>query len=441
MGILFAMISIATRLAFGVVMLAGLVTACQSTGGSPLSNVRVEPSVISPNADGTDDLARITYRVHMPARVSIYLTGADGARFDLRRDVERPPSPAPYEILFNGVAGGRLMANGDYTWHVEAATDAGVTSFSGPLRIQQADMPFPKIEDFTLSSPIFTPNRDGIDDRVYINVYLPVRARLNVYVVGDNGFRYEVQRREGLQLVSDNAELAPGRYNYDYDGGIDLGADPPPNGVYTLVAQTQDAIGQSDMVTATLTITQSGRPNAEIVVQPDGSGVEWARAPQSTIGAASRGNPNETQRMTLGIGETLHFTMAVRNTGLVPIRTAGPFDPEDCYRMDENRYTKGFAQEPGVFRVGVDYETNTGSDHPWRWGVGALDDLDIVMRDGQPLYYLAPDKQVLVRGCIQFTRVPVRNPFYVWASLIHEDVEITAINNRVSPVLIQLVEP
>ncbi|MGQ9815877.1 MAG: hypothetical protein ACUVR3_12140, partial [Candidatus Roseilinea sp.] len=344
------MIPIATRLAFGVVMLAGLVTACQSAGGSPLSNVRVEPSVISPNADGTDDLARITYRVHMPARVSIYLTGADGARFDLRRDVERSPSPAPYEILFNGVVGGRLMANGDYTWHVEAATDAGVTSFSGPLRIEQADMPFPKIEDFTLSSPIFTPNRDGIDDRVYINVYLPVRARLNVYVVGDNGFRYEVQRREGLQLVSDNAELAPGRYNYDYDGGIDLGADPPPNGVYTLVAQTQDAIGQSDSVTATLTITQSGRPNAEIVVQPDGSGVEWARAPQSTIGATSRGNPNETQRITLGIGETLHFTMAVRNTGLVPIRTAGPFDPEDCYRMDENRYTKGFAQEPGVFR-------------------------------------------------------------------------------------------
>ncbi len=431
------MIATATRLVFGAMILIGLLSACQNAGGAPLSAVSVEPSVISPNADGTDDLARITYRVNAPARISIYLTGADGARFDLRRDVQRSPSPAPYEILFNGVANGRLMANGNYTWHVEAVSDAGVTSFSGTLRIAQADMPFPKIEDFTLSSPIFTPNRDGIDDRVYINVYLTARARLNVYVVGDNGFRYEVQRREGLQLVSDSAELAPGRYSYDYDGGIDLGADPPPNGVYTLVAQSQDAMGQSDTVTASLTITQSGRPNAEIVVQPDGSGVQWARA----AGAALPGNPNETQRLTFGIGETLYFTMAVRNTGLVPIRTAGPFDPNDCYRMDENRYTKGFPQEPGVFRVGVDYETNTGSDHPWRWGVGSLDDLDIVMRDGQPLYYLAPGKQVLVRGCIRLTQVPVRNPFYVWASLIHEDVEIAAINNRVSPVLIQLVQP
>lgn len=427
----------ATHLVCGAIVLAGLMSGCQPAGSSPLSGVSVQPSVISPNADGTDDLARITYRLSAPARVNIFLTDASGARFDLRRDVERPPSPAPYEILFNGVANGRLMASGDYTWHVEAVTEAGVASFSGPLRIEQADMPFPKIEDFTLSSPIFTPNRDGIDDRVYINVYLAARARLNVYVVGDNGFRYEVQRREGLQLVSDGSELAPGRYNYDYDGGIDLGADPPPDGVYTLVAQSQDAIGQTDMVTASLTITQSGRPNAEIVVQPDGSGVEWARA----SGPALPGNPNETQRMTLGVGETLYFTIAVRNTGLVPIRTAGPFDPNDCYRMDENRYTKGFPQEPGVFRVGVDYETNTGSDHPWRWGIGTLDDLDIVMRDRQPLYYLAPGKQVLVRGCIQFTRVPVRNPFYVWASLIHEDVEIAAINNRVSPVLIQLVEP
>ncbi|MCS7061880.1 MAG: hypothetical protein RMN25_12050 [Anaerolineae bacterium] len=428
---------VATKWPVGLAVLVALMVIGCQPAGAPLSDVRVVPAIISPNADGKDDLARITYRLHAPARVSIYLIGPDGKRFDLRRDVERSASPAPYELLFNGVANGRLMPNGDYTWHVEAQTTHGQSAFSGSLRIEQADMPFPKLQDFTLSSTIFTPNRDGIDDRVYINVYLTARARLNVYVVGADGFRYEVQRREGLQLVSSDAELGAGRYNYDYDGGIDLGADPPPNGLYTVVAQSQDAIGQRDTVTASLVITQSGRPNAEIVVQPDGSGVIWARA----NGEPPPGNPNEAQRLTFGLGETLHFTMAVRNTGLVPIRTAGPFDPNDCYRMDENRYTKGFPQEPGVFRVGVDYETNTGSDHPWRWGVGSLDDLDIVLRDGQPLYYLAPGKQVLVRGCIQLTQIPVRNPFYVWASLIHEDVEITAINNRVSPVLIQIVKP
>ncbi|MBK8835165.1 MAG: hypothetical protein IPO29_09970 [Anaerolineae bacterium] len=46
-----------------------------------------------------------------------------------------------------------------------------------------------------------------------------------------------------------------------------------------------------------------------------------------------------------------------------------------------------------------------------------------------------------MRGCVKLTRIPVRNPFYVWASLIQEDVEIATINNRVSPLLITLVKP
>ena len=92
-------------------------------------------------------------------------------------------------------------------------------------------------------------------------------------------------------------------------------------------------------------------------------------------------------------------------------------------------------------QLGIDYETNTGSDHPWRWGLGTVGDLDVVEHNGSKLYYLAPGKQVLVRGCIQMTQLPVRNPFYVYASLIHEDVEIVPINFHVSPVSIQLVQP
>ena len=415
---------------------AAALVAC-SRGGGPLSDVSVQPAVISPNADGRDDIARIIYKVNQPADVSIYLSGPDGERYDLRAEAQRAPSPAPYELLFNGVSNGRLMPDGTYTWHVEAAADQGVQSYSGTLQITDADVPFPGIQELTLSSPVFSPNRDGIDDRVYINVVSSQPSKLNVYVIGDNGFRYEVQRREGLQALSAEGVLQPGRYSYDYDGGIDLGADPPPDGQYMLVAEAEDAVGQRDTVTASLTITNSGRPMAEIVVQPDGRGVQWSRAGSAppVLG------PNDTQRMTVGISETVYFTMAVRNTGLVPIRTAGPFDPEECYTLDENRYTKGFPQEPGVFRVGVDYETNTGADHPWRWAVGTLADLDVVERDGDKLYYLAPGKQALVRGCVRVTRVPVRNPFYLWVSLIHEDVEIAAINNRVSPVLVQVVEP
>jgi hypothetical protein len=141
------------------------------------------------------------------------------------------------------------------------------------------------------------------------------------------------------------------------------------------------------------------------------------------------------------VGDTMFFTTTIRNVGPVPIRTAGPFDPDDCYSMDTNRYSKGFAEEPGVWRVGVNYETNTGEDHPWRWAVGTLDELDKVEHNGSTLYYLAPGKQVVVRGCIVLDRVPVRNPFRVWGALIQEQVEIAAINSNVSPILVTLVQP
>jgi hypothetical protein len=414
-----------------------LVSAC-GRNAQPLADIAVSPAEISPNADGQNDIARITYRVNQSARVSIYLTDANGKRYGLRDDAERNPSPAPYELLFNGVSGGRLLPNGEYTWHVDATSAVGgaIQQASGPLKIVNEDTSFPEIQELTLSTHTFSPNRDGIDDRIYMNVVTAKRSQLTVYVMGQSGIRYEVQRNEGSQRMSAEGELEPGRYNYDYDGGIDLGAEPPPNGDYTLYARSDDRIGQYDIVTASIVITQSGRPEAQIVIQPDGSSVQW-----SASGPRIARAPTEANFITMGISETLYFTMAVLNSGAVPIRTAGPFDPNDCYRMEENRYSKGFPQEPGVFRVGVDFETNTGSDHPWRWGLGTLDDLDVVEHNGSTLYYLAPGKQVLVRGCIQMTQMQVRNPFYVYASLIHEDVEIVPINFHVSPVSIQLVKP
>ncbi len=37
--------------------------------------------------------------------------------------------------------------------------------------------------------------------------------------------------------------------------------------------------------------------------------------------------------------------------------------------------------------------------------------------------------------------VPVRNPLYYWMGLIHEDVEIAGVNNRVDPNYVQIWEP
>jgi len=393
--------------------------------------VSVAPSLISPNADGSADLARISYRIHAPSTVSIYLTDANGQRYDVRRDALRPAIPQPYEVLFNGIANdGRMLPNGDYTWTVEArAQDGRISTQSGQLTIQNADATFPKIQDFTVSTNTFTPNRDSIEDEVYINVVTTKPSRLSVYVLGPNGFRFDIPRQEtALSEQPADGILPAGRYFYNYDGGINLGADPPEDGDYMLVAESSDLIGQRDTLTQPLTIKDSGRPTAEIMTQPNGSGFEWSGV----------GNGTEA---TLKLGDTLYFTTTIKNVGNTPIRTGGPFDPDACYSMETNRYTKGFAEEPGVWRVGVDYETNTGEDHPWRWAVGTLDELDEVEHNGDTLYYLAPGKQVQVRGCIVLDKIPKRNPFRVWGALIQEQVEIAPINSRVTPILVQLVEP
>ena len=61
-----------------------------------------------------------------------------------------------------------------------------------------------------------------------------------------------------------------GRHLFDYDGGVDLNADPPPDGTYQVVAFAQDAVGQEVQRTASLTIEQGGKPYAQIVPQTTG---------------------------------------------------------------------------------------------------------------------------------------------------------------------------
>ena len=49
-----------------------------------------------------------------------------------------------------------------------------------------------------------------------------------------------------------------GWHTYDYDGGIDAGSEPPPDGVYTVIAETRDKMGQRVTVSDTLEIVNAG---------------------------------------------------------------------------------------------------------------------------------------------------------------------------------------
>ena len=81
--------------------------------GPLVDELQVQPAVISPNADGVEDVARISYRLSRRATVAVYWLDEQGQRYAFREGVSRPPGE--YEALFSGVIENRLLPDGKYT--------------------------------------------------------------------------------------------------------------------------------------------------------------------------------------------------------------------------------------------------------------------------------------------------------------------------------------
>ena len=384
-----------------------LLSACSI---SPLlHSVSVQPTTITPNADGMEDVARFSYQLSRSANLSIYLVDESGQEYYFRKDRRR--SAGDYRVDFGGVVDGQMLPNGSYTWVVEASTDNGETDrVEGTLVIDAADTEAPRLEGFSIYPPVFTPNQDGKNDRVTINYYLTKQADVSIYLLGPEDAKYPLAEKE-----RDIEPGEPGLHTYDYEGGVDLGADPPPDGDYVVRAEAVDLVGNRTVVTSGLTIADGGLPRADIV----NANVDFY-------------NP-ETGDRVVPLGQTLAFTLTVENYGDVPIRTSGP-DSGYHYRSDENFNTAGDYQSPGAWRIGIDYEGNPSYAYPYRWALGNLDDLVAKDIAGQTFYYLMPGKRVVITGSIQIVDVPAnRDLVYFWAGLIHEEVSIDTFNDYVDP--------
>jgi hypothetical protein len=211
------------------------------------------------------------------------------------------------------------------------------------------------------------------------------------------------------ELERDVPAHQPGRHYYDYEGGVDNGVTPPPDGTYPIIAIAQDLEGQRVQVTTDLTIVYGGVPRADIFSPPTGETVAFSAT-------------------AVSICDTLYFTLTVENYGDTPIRTTGPA-PGVVYDSDWNYNTLGWHTESGAWRVAIGYE-NEITNYPYRWAVGREGELQEI--DGYA--YLMPGQRAVVTGGIRVVNVfGDRNPQPMWAGLIHEDVEISEFNNRVDP--------
>ena len=385
---------------------------------SLLRDVGINEDTITPNADGTTDASLLSYELSRNADVSIYFENESGERYYFRQ--EKPRGAGEYKVLFSGIVDGytlpdemvqgdvlsRLLKDGTYTWTVEATDERGVSEMQqGMLTIAEADTELPELRDFSLDKQTFTPNRDGISDRIQAQFYLTKEVDdIRVYLVLPDGSELPIS-----ELERNIPAKMPGRHVYDYEGGVDNGATPPPDGTYPIVAIAQDLEGQKVRVADSLTIQYGGVPRADIFAPPAGDTLEF----------------NAT---AVAHCDTITFTMTVDNYGTTPIRTTGPV-PGTVYDSDWNYNTLGWHTESGAWRAAIGFE-NELTNYPFRWALGNPQDLQEI--DGY--LYLMPGQRAVITGGIRVVGpFGDRNPQPMWAGLIHEDVEISQFNNRVNP--------
>jgi hypothetical protein len=390
------------------ILVCVVLVACGSS--SLLTGISVNPETISPRPGEKNRATKIGYSLSRPARVTVYLVNETG-KYVLRENQSR--AAGDFEILFGGSVDNKTLNDGTYQLVVEAEDENGLSENKlGTLNIVNADTTLPELQAFTVFPTEFTPNQDGLDDRVIVRYYLTKPARVSVYLTdrsgGVNSKKIPIDEKKETTLLTPDKLSEVGPHEYDYDAGIDRGAPPPPDGDYMIVAEAVDANGNLVKQEAPLTIKNGGTPRAAI------------------IGSAGDFNPR-----VVPLGETVYFTVTVKNVGTVPIRTKGP-EPGFVYTTSQNYSVVEQFEEPGIWRLGVDSEGNSiGRQYPYRWQLGMNNELTRVEREGKTIYYLMPGQVVTISGGIKIADKPPKvDPFY-WFGLVQEQVRI--VEDHVEP--------
>ncbi|HMN31017.1 MAG TPA: hypothetical protein PKE45_22875, partial [Caldilineaceae bacterium] len=288
----------------------------------------------------------------------------------------------------------------------------------------QGDTEAPEMHNFAVVPQVFRPNQDGLrDDWVSISYYLTKDVdSVSLYLLSKNdpNFKYFVNEEPGVAKRTER-----GYHEYRYEGGVELNAEPPPNGTYQIIGEARDRSGNTVRVERELTIEEGGKPRADIAQGE----INWQGESNRVVAVLLNGK--------------LCFKAVVTNEGTVPIRATGPW-PGQEYRFGQNSNTlasqghEEWLQQAGVWRFGVNFDT-TGIDFPYRWAIGRPEDLERHVIDGQEQWYLLPGKSGEVSGCIVIDEAPPTGTNFWWGGLIHEFVGVA--NNYVDRISVQVGIP
>ncbi|MFC4802600.1 LysM peptidoglycan-binding domain-containing protein [Neobacillus sp. GCM10023253] len=215
----------------------GTLTVVSESSPKPLiDGVTPNPAVFSPKYGQTQTKSvQISFNLNRPAEVQLTIRNSNGD--EIYAGSKETLSPGSHTVNWNGTdKTGRIVMDGSYEIvfkTIETAYNYPSTTpliwRSGTITIKDADYYIPVsrlkeiVTDASFQSPSFTPDGDGINDKVTGQFTLAVPAKLSIYIANAAGAH--------AALVVTEQSFEAGTHTFEWDGS-DIYGGKVPNGSY-----------------------------------------------------------------------------------------------------------------------------------------------------------------------------------------------------------------
>lgn len=155
------------------------------TDGPRLELLQARPDRLTPNFDGVDDVAHVSYRLTKAARVAHWVLDEGGVRHWMGPTQRR--AAGEYAESWNALVRGRPLPDGRYSFIVRAEDEAGnITVARSPILVESAGLPRARILEVN-----FSPRRVMLGELLRVEIRVRNEGQAPVRSHGpDPGFTY-----------------------------------------------------------------------------------------------------------------------------------------------------------------------------------------------------------------------------------------------------------